>query len=197
MIEWFDETCGALLDHLEQQGLADHTIVAYLADNGWIQSPDRTRFAPKSKTSQYDGGLRTPMMIRWPGKIRPRRIDAPASSVDLMPTLLRLCGVAAPPRLPGIDLLDDKAVASRPGVFGACFAHDAVDLDQPSTSLNWRWCVSGRWKLIVPNLALQTNSPDELYDLGADPLETRNLAPARAAKAKQLKDLVDRWWDGL
>src|SRR5262249_28380009 len=66
MVEWFDETCGQLLDHLDKQGQAENTIVLYLADNGWIQDPDAPRFAPKSKQSPYDGGVRTPLMVRWP-----------------------------------------------------------------------------------------------------------------------------------
>ena len=66
MIEWFDETVGQLLDHLDTQGLAKNTVVVYLADNGWIQNVDAPRYAPKSKQSPYDGGVRTPILLRWP-----------------------------------------------------------------------------------------------------------------------------------
>ena len=59
-----------LLDHLDEQKLAENTIVVYVADNGWIQNLDGPRYAPKSKQSPYDGGLRTPIMVRWPGHIR-------------------------------------------------------------------------------------------------------------------------------
>src|SRR4030095_9560260 len=57
-VEWFDETCGQLLDFLNKQGLAENTIVAYVTDNGWIQDPTAAKYAPKSKQSPYDGGLR-------------------------------------------------------------------------------------------------------------------------------------------
>ena len=72
MCEWFDETCGSLLDHLDDRKLSKNTLVIYVTDNGWIQRtsttkvPDgwRPRFAPKSKQSPYDGGVRTPIMVR-------------------------------------------------------------------------------------------------------------------------------------
>ena len=69
------ETCGDLLGYLDREGLAENTIVVYVADNGWIQNVDAPRYAPKSKQSQYDGGLRTPIMIRWPGHVAPTMSD--------------------------------------------------------------------------------------------------------------------------
>jgi len=63
MVEWFDETCGQLLDFLDQKGLAQDTIVVYITDNGWIQDPNAN--APiRSKLTQYDAGHRTPILIR-------------------------------------------------------------------------------------------------------------------------------------
>jgi arylsulfatase A-like enzyme len=106
MCEWFDETVGDLLGHLDKQGLRDDTLVVYLHDNGWIQNPDQPRFAPKSKLSPYDGGTRTPIVLRWPGKIKPGRSEALASSVDIAPTVLAACGLKATPDMPGLDLRD-------------------------------------------------------------------------------------------
>ena len=74
MCEWFDETCGQLLDFLDSRQLADDTLVIFLADNGWIQDPQVDRYAPRSKQSPYDGGLRTPILMRWPGKLVPRTL---------------------------------------------------------------------------------------------------------------------------
>lgn len=79
MCEWFDETCGTLINHLEKAGVSDNTMIVYVTDNGWIQrTPDLTvpkgwksSFAPKSKQSPYDGGTRTPIMVSWPAKIKP------------------------------------------------------------------------------------------------------------------------------
>ena len=157
-VERFDRTVGDLLDHLDRERLARDTLVVYVTDNGWIQSPDRPEFAPLSKLSPYEGGLRTPIMLRQPGAILPGSSDALATAIDIMPTVLAACGVPAPAGLPGVDLLDDKAVAARRQIFGECFTHTLVDLDDPAKSLLWRWTIRDdeqtlhqhRWKLIVP-----------------------------------------------
>jgi arylsulfatase A-like enzyme len=194
MVEWFDETCGQLLDYLDRKDLTRNTIVVYLADNGWIQSPDGPGYAPKSKQSPYDGGLRTPIIVRWPGQVKPRQSDVPASSIDLLPTLLAAAGVTAPTGLPGVNLVDDAALKQRDGAFGAVFTHDAVDLDAPAKGLRFRWCVAGDWKIIVPSLGQQPKSVVELYDLSRDPHETRNLADAEGRRVDQLRQRLDAWW---
>ncbi len=195
MVEWFDETCGQLLAHLDGQGLADNTIVVYLADNGWIQNPDNPRYAPRSKQSQYDGGLRTPIMIRWPARVKPSQPDALASSIDIAPTLLRACGAEVPDGLSGINLLDESAVAARDTIYGACFTHNAVDLDVPAKNLRWRWCIQKDLKLIVPG-PNEPSAPVELYNLAADPGEKSNLASERADSVAALRAKLDAWWPG-
>lgn len=196
MVEWFDETCGQLLAYLDREGLTDNTIVAYLADNGWITDPQTGRYAPKSKQSPYDGGLRTPILLRWPGRISPARSPAAVSSVDLMPTLLRACGVAPPADLPGINLCDAAAVGARDAVFGACYTHDAISLDEPAQNLRWRWTVVDGWKLIVPSPRNEPAGALELYQLMADPFEERNLAGAEPGRVAQLRQRLDTWWAG-
>jgi uncharacterized sulfatase len=195
MVEWFDEACGDLLRHLDQQGLADSTMVAYVTDNGWIQMPDEGRYAPKSKQSPYDGGLRTPIMVRWPGKVKPAKSEALASSIDLVPTLLHAAGVQAPAGLPGVNLLDEAAVRQRDTLFGACFTHDAVDLDAPARSVRWRWCIEKNWKVIVPDAVNEPKDVVELYDLAADPREERNLAATQPDRVAHLRKRLDAWWD--
>jgi uncharacterized sulfatase len=115
-VEWFDETVGDLLGYLDERDFTDNTVVAYLADNGWITDPKTGQAAPKSKQSPYDGGLRTPIMLRWPGHVKPQRSDALASSLDLAPTLLAAAGLRSAPQMPGINLLEDQAVANRKAV---------------------------------------------------------------------------------
>ena len=66
MVEWFDETVGELVNHIDKH--APDTIIIYVTDNGWIQEPGNRGYALKSKRSQYDGGTRTPIMVRWPEK---------------------------------------------------------------------------------------------------------------------------------
>lgn len=194
MCEWCDETCGQLFDFLDQRKLRDNTIVVFVVDNGWIQDPNAQKYAPKSKQSQYDGGLRSPIMIRYPGHIAPRKSDALASSVDIAPTLLKACGLPADPAMQGLDLFDDKAVAARTQLFGEIFTHNAVDVDEPSTSVRFRWTRSGNWKLIVPTTSNEPGAEVELYDLAADPTETKNLAAAEPARVAELSKQLDAWW---
>jgi uncharacterized sulfatase len=183
------------MDSLKERGQLDNTIVVYLADNGWIQSPDNTRYAPKSKQSQYDGGLRTPIMVHWPKKIAPRMSDDLAQSIDLMPTLRSALGLPIDKSLPGINLLDEAAVKSRKTIFGECFTHNSNDLDVPEKSLRWRWMIDRNAKLIVPNPSVEPKEKIELYQLDADPKEERNLADTDGSKVIALKKKLDSWWE--
>ena len=196
MVEWFDETCGQLLDFLEAEKVAQNTIVLYVTDNGWIQDPESPKYAPRSKQSPYDGGLRTPIIVRWPERVKPQVSDQVVSSLDLLPTILKACDIAAPKGLPGVNLLDEKAVAARKAIFGECFTHTAIDLDQPAASLRWRWIISEDLKLIVP---AKKNEPDavvELYDLKLDPGEMTNLARDKPEQVEKLRAVLDKWWQG-
>jgi uncharacterized sulfatase len=196
MVEWFDETCGDLLAFLEREGLAQNTIVTYVVDNGWIQDPDNNRYAERSKQSQYDGGLRTPIMVRWPGHIQPRMSDTVVSSLDFLPTLLAACKIPAPDGLPGVNLLDDTALAARKAVFGECFTHTAKDLQNPTASLRWRWVIADDWKLIVPATQNEPDAMVELYHLKADPNEEHNLAKDQLERVEKLRATLDAWWRG-
>ncbi|RUL88269.1 sulfatase family protein [Tautonia sociabilis] len=193
MIEWFDETCGQLLDLLDREGLAEDTIVLYVADNGWTQDPDGPGFV-RSKRSPYDTGLRTPILVRWPGRVAPREADELAMSIDLAPTILSAVGLEPTAEMPGVDLLDADAVAGRSAIFGACYEHTAIDLDDPAANLRERWGIDGDWKLILPTPLSDLEAP-ELYDLAADPGETRNLAGEHPDRVEEMRTMIDRWWD--
>jgi arylsulfatase A-like enzyme len=196
MVEWFDETVGDLLEYLDKNGLAENTIVVYLTDNGWIQDPDASRYAPKSKQSPYDGGLRTPILIRWPGRVKPQESQSLALSIDLMPTLLNAAGLRPTRDMQGINLLDRKTAHARKVIYGECFTHAAVDLHNPAANLRWRWVIEGGWKLLVPAAQNEPTAQMELYDLAKDSREERNLASAEPQKVKHLRQLLDRWWSG-
>jgi uncharacterized sulfatase len=184
MCEWFDETCGQLLNHLDEKKLARDTLVIYVTDNGWIQRADNGRYAPRSKRSPYDGGIRTPIMIRWPGKVQPGERPELANSIDLAPTILKACGLEPTDTMQGIDLLDDTALAKRKSTHGACYLHNAVDIHKPSANLTHRWLINSNWKLILPHKT-NTNAT-ELYNLTKDPHETQNLAKTNPHQAKRL-----------
>ena len=115
--EWLDETCGELLGLLDARGLAERTMVVLVTDNGWIQRPNESGYAERSKRSPYEGGLRTPIVVRWPGRVSPGRVETPVSAIDIAPTILAAAGVEAPAGTRGVDLLDASAVAGRgPGL---------------------------------------------------------------------------------
>ena len=194
MCEWFDETCGDLLDFLDNQKIADNTIVIFLADNGWIQDPNSDKYTPNSKQSPYEGGLRTPILIRWPGKVAPQNCDTPVVSIDLVPTILAAVGLQPQPGLEGINLLEPNAVSSRKAIFGEIFTHNAVDIHNPVSSLLYRWIIAGDWKLIEPNPVNLPNGVVELFDVGHDPSETHNLAGTQPERVAELTNKVHKWW---
>lgn len=202
MCEWFDETCGELLGHLDRNGLAENTLVAFVVDNGWIQRTPQTElpdgwrfaFAPKSKRSPYDGGVRTPIMLRWPGHVEPGRYETLVSSIDLAPTILSAAGMEPTDEMPGLNLLDvieADGRTEREAVFGEIFTHDVADIDRPAAGLRYRWCVHGDWKLILPADAAQQ---PELYNLADDPHETENLADQRPQTVSSLRKRLNGWW---
>ena len=192
-VEWFDESCGQLLDYLAKAKLAENTLVVYVTDNGWIQDPHAAKFV-RSKLSQYDAGHRTPMMVRWPGKVKPSKSEALASSVDIAPTLLAAVGVKADSAMAGVNLLDKAALKARPAIFGEDYAHDAVDIDKPASSLRYRWIIEGEWKLILPNAAVERNAEAELYHIPADPHEKTNLAASDGERVAALTKKLDAAW---
>ena len=199
MCEWFDETCGELLGWLGEHGQLENTLIIYVTDNGWIQGtgPKRTNrgwFADRSKLSPYDGGLRTPIIVRPPGPAKPRRMAELASSADLAPTILRACGIQPPAAMRGVSLLDVAAgrvsIADRP-VFSEVYLHTERELSHPAANLEFRVVRRGRWKLIDP---LDPGRPLELYDMIADPYEKGNMAVVEPNRVAELRKLLDAWW---
>ena len=214
MCELFDETCGELLNHLDEKQLTENTIVVYVTDNGWIQAtpemklgPDWNHgFAPRSKQTVYEGGIRTPIMISWPGQIDPGDHQELASTIDVFPTLLAATGLEVPNGLPGVNLLPllkDKTPLDRSFLCGESFSHDIIDMDQYEATLQYRWCIEGKWKLILsydspPDRYAFVYSVNErtpqLFDLEADPQEKQNLASSHPEIVQKLaKHLNDTW----
>ncbi len=189
MCTWFDETCGALLDHLDEQGLTQNTLVVFVTDNGWIQKPGAQGYAPRSKRTPYEAGVRTPILLRWPGQIQPQSREVPVSSVDIVPTILTACGLDAPATLPGVDLR--TVGATRAPIFGAAYTHDVVDIHDPARSLLTRWVLRDPYKLLVHT---DPNQPAELYDVRADPTEQTPLSKPETTAS--LRALLDAWWPG-
>ncbi|MEM1354146.1 MAG: sulfatase [Planctomycetota bacterium] len=191
MCEWFDESCGELLDLLEQKGVADNTIVLYICDNGWINQPDRQRYAPRSKRSPYDGGLRTPIMIKWPGHVEPGEAEGIAANIDLLPTILDACGIDIPDNIDGISLLK---IQDRSSFTGGVYSHDAVDILDPAANLLYRWRLDGPWKLIEPNAARLPDEQPQLFNILEDPAEQNDLAQEHPDIVAKLKQQINASW---
>lgn len=210
MIEWLDETVGELMGYLDRQGLRDDTLVLYVADNGWLQAETAaTQEQTRGKMSPYEAGIRTPIAIRWPGRVKPERDDRTlAGSIDIAPTILRAAGIEPPAAMVGLDLRNRNALAQRTALFGSLFAHTAVDVSRPVANLKYRNVVrEDGWKLILPyepnrNVTMTFTGATadwmalgpELYNVLDDPRETRNLARERPTIVKQLRALLDQWW---
>lgn len=207
MVEWFDETCGQLLDQLDAKGLTTNTLVVYVADNGWIQQPNASSFAPRSKQSANEGGTRQPTLFRWPGVIAPgNRGTQLCSSVDIMPTALAAAGIAIPKELPGYNLLPilkSGKPTPRDIVFGETFSHDIANIDRPEDSLLYRWVIEDQWKLLLTydgklgsraSLHPRTELRPQLFNLLADPHEDLNLAANNPQVVARLAQKLQDWW---
>lgn len=207
MVEWFDETCGQLLEKLEKEGLTENTLVVYVADNGWIQDTTSQGYAPKSKQSANEGGTRQPTMYSWPGTIQPGdRKEQLGSSIDMMPTSLAAAGVEIPENLPGLNLLPILKTGEpspRQEVFGETFAHDVADIDDPESTLLYRWVIDGKWKLLLTydgklgryaSSHPRSEKRPQLFDLLADPHEEKNLASGNPEVVARLAAKLQEWW---
>ena len=210
MVDWFDQTCGELLAEIEDRELRENTIVIYITDNGWIQDSKSGRFAPLSKQDPHEGGIRTPVMVRWPGRVTPKMDKTTlVSAIDVAPTILKCCGVTVPDSMPGLDLRDSPALAKRNAVFGSDGNHDIFDLDDCTSNIETRYVIQGEWKLLLhhpsPTLfrahnGIFTGRQDnkegkpELYNLTNDPHEKNNLAATNSEKLKELSSALNAWW---
>jgi uncharacterized sulfatase len=207
MCEWFDQTCGQLIDYIDDKGLTENTLFVYVCDNGWIQSVDNGKYAPRSKQSANEGGTRQPIMYSWPGVIKPGdRGNQLASSIDIVPTMLSAAGVEVPESLPGFDLLPilkSGEATPREEVFGEGFAHDVADVENPQASLLYRWIVKDQWKLLLTydgevnrykSSHPRTEKRPQLYNLLEDPHENKNLASENPEVVSELAKEIRNWW---
>lgn len=205
-ISWLDDTIGDLMALLQANGKADNTIIMFIVDNGWLPNrqgvPVRDLqgrnllFDIRSKQSPYEDGVRTPVMVRWPGKIQPGKRDDLVSSIDFFPTTLAFAGAPRMPQLPGVDLepyLLGQATLPPRTIFGEIYYHTSIDLEVPRVNMTHRWARQGKWKLIVNDY---DNARPELYDLIADPGEQNDLSaqPEQSQRLASLKAAINTWY---
>jgi len=207
MCEWFDETCGQLIDYLKEKGARDNTLIVYVTDNGWIQKPKHGEHVTRSKASPYEGGVRTPIMFSWPGRLGPADREEVVSSIDIMPTILAAADAKLPAGLPGLNLLPHLKAGTpieREMIFGENFAHNIADIEDPEASLTFRWCIAGKWKLLltydgeVVHTAKEWDSRTvkcpQLFDLLDDPYEKHNVAASHPQVVARLAKAISDWY---
>ncbi len=212
MCEWFDATCGELLSLIDKKDLTKDTVIIYACDNGW--SPVSTRaddptqkdwrhYAQRSKSSPFQNGVRTPIMISWPGTITPLDSSDLAHTTDIFPTVMALAGLKAPSNLEGLNLTDPKARERRKFVFGVCHSSHNMTFDKPDETLQYLWVASKDWKLIIRKNGLDKTryiklhewdtEPHRLYRLSEDPNEKINYAVRVPTLVKQLTEITEGW----
>lgn len=194
MVENLDTNIGRLLLALEALDLTDDTIVIFTSDNGGLATaegwPTTNLPLRTGKGWAYEGGVREPLLVAWPGTIPAGSVlDTVVTSPDLFPTLLDLAGLPPRPQ----DHLDGRSFASvlrsptvtlpeRP-IFWH-YPHYSNQRGRPHGAIR-----SGRWKLIE----WFEDGRLELYDLAADLGETNDLAPAEPALARRLLGELQAW----
>jgi uncharacterized sulfatase len=194
-IERFDGGVNAILNHLDTKGIADNTIIILICDNG--RSLD---LSTVGKLTPYDSGVRSPILVRWPdrikpgGAIEPGIVRTPVSMVDMVPTVHHALGLPIYPEMRGIDLLDPAAVAARDTVCGSDHDVEILTLSNPTASLESRFAVRDGWKLI-----LFTNGNKQLFHLydgstPVDPHETTNLAASNPQLVGELSLEIVNWY---
>jgi arylsulfatase A-like enzyme len=179
MVGRMDEHVGQVMAALRRLGIDDQTIVFFSSDNGPQPGAWRDIFVDffngaagrrGAKGDFYEGGIRVPLIVRWPGRIKPGTVsDLPSYFPDVMPTLAELAGATSHlPKVDGISLA--PTLLGRPGQKRHEFLYwEAANATQGISEQAVRW---GDWKAIRPRAAANW----ELYDLKSDPKETNNVA---------------------
>jgi len=202
MITRMDRDIGRLLNLLQELGLDNDTLVFFASDNGavfplagtdpeFFQSNGKLR---GYKQDLYEGGIRTPFIARWPGRIAPGRVsNHPGAFYDLLPTLVELAGAQMPAATDGISivptLLDQGAQRRHAFLYWEYYG----GLGQQAVRID-------RWKGVRLNCGRDPQGPIELYDLAADEGEQHNLAGTHPEIVRQMAEVMarehtpaDRW----
>jgi arylsulfatase A-like enzyme len=194
VIETLDDTVGRLLAKLDALKLADDTIVVFTSDNGGLHVPEGphpriTHNAPfrAGKGYAYEGGLRIPLIVRWPGRVPAgTTIDAPVVNTDWIPTLLELAGQPAPAGLDGVSfaaVLTGRGPAPQRRLFWH-FPHYTNQGSRPHGAVR-----DGTWMLVEYYDAESC----ELYDLSSDVGEKNDLAAKHPDRVAALRAALAAW----
>ncbi len=190
MVETVDDSVGRVADTIEASGIADSTVVIVTSDNGGLSTVTENAPLRAGKGHLYEGGIRVPLIVRWPGHGQPGSVVRdPVTLADIYPFVCELAGVPADP---GREL-DGRSIA--PLLEGATwgprdlvwyYPHYSPQAKAPGAALR-----SGRYKLIESYDPFRI----ELYDLERDRGESRDLAAERPALAGRLRERLAAWID--
>jgi arylsulfatase A-like enzyme len=192
MVESLDQSVGRVLRQLEKLNLETNTIVFFTSDNGGLSTaegwPTSNLPLRAGKGWPYEGGVREPLLVRWPGVIRPGSIYAqPVISMDFYPTILAMVGLP-PRRTQHVDGISFAPLFHGDNVPAHClfwhYPHYSNQGGRPHAAAR-----DGNWKLIQ----WFENSQVELYDLQSDVGERHNLAAEQAETAKALQQKLRAW----
>ncbi|WP_413432943.1 sulfatase-like hydrolase/transferase [Crateriforma spongiae] len=189
-VDWFDETCGELVNHLKSKGLYENTLFVYTCDNGWIPDPQRRDRYIRSKQEPVEAGIRTPIFLTHSSTIDPRRDSTTlASNIDIAPTILRACGITPPEEMEGLDLRDSDALRRRNRIFVEAYQHDTdLDyLDDINHGLKARVIIEGWNKLIA------WSDHKQLFDLKSDPDDRNDLSNNDPQTVEELSNALKHW----
>ena len=198
MVKNLDDNIGGVLDHIDSLGLAGNTIVIFASDNGGyigkFQGERVTDNYPlrSGKGSLYEGGIRIPLIIRWPGTgSAGATCDEPVISNDYYPTLVDICGLHGAPELP-----DARSVALLIKNPASHIDRDDLYFHYPhyyDTTTPVSAILSRDWKL----LEYFEDGHCELYNLANDGMEQHNMATANPSKVSELRGRLRRWRESV
>jgi arylsulfatase A-like enzyme len=193
MIKSVDESVGIIMDELEKMKLDKNTIIIFMSDNGGLSTseglPTSNLPLRGGKGWLYEGGIREPMIIKWPGVTKPGSIcDKPITSTDFYPTILEMAGLEQIPEqhIDGkslVPLLKQKGELKRDAIFWH-YPHYSNQGDTPGAAIRM-----GKWKLIYRF----EDESIQLFDLHSDISETTNLAESYPNKRNQLYRQLQQW----
>jgi arylsulfatase A-like enzyme len=194
MVEGMDRSLGDLMAHLERKGVADNTIVIFMSDNGGLSATGRggepnTHNRPLSsgKGSAHEGGIREPMIVKWPGVAKPGSIETtPVIIEDFFPSLIDMAGAGRPrvvQTVDGVSFVPLLRRASAAPKDRALFWHFPNNWGPKGPGIGASSTVRlGDWKLIYYHADLRF----ELFDLAHDLGETTNLAVGNPDRVRAL-----------
>ena len=190
MVESMDDSVGRVMETLRELGLEKDTLVIFTSDNGGFYNATSNAPLRANKGAYYEGGIRVPLIIKWPGVARAGAVSAePVISTDLYPTCLAAAGLPARPNQ-HVDGRNLQPVLAQGAPLGrdSLFWHFPHYNDHPH-SVPSGVVRHGSWKLI------ETFDPEgvELYNLADDLGETRNLATAEPARTADLRRELETW----